>query len=283
MKETEITCPSGMTGTIRNMKVKEESIFSDRKLAKTGGQSDALLRACWTGLTDPGPYDFVDAVDWSETLQADREFVLVKMRTLTYGSKYAFDVRCSSCRETIEWEIDLDELPVRKLSDEGRRRFQDGNRFETVIDDGQPRRVVFRLVVGHDERKLVQLKRRGGQASLAQALVMRIHEIEGVEHHELLTYLSDLSLGDAERLDEVFDEEDFGVETEIEIECPHCLGEQAIDIPFDITFFLPKRATRRKRSRRHRQTQSSDDIQTTNSERSSLRSSGESTAVLDSE
>jgi hypothetical protein len=180
MKETEITCPSGMTGTIREMKVKEEEIFTDRKLAKSGGQSDALLRACWTGLCDPGPYDFVDEVDWSRALQADREFALVKMRTLTYGSSYAFDVRCGSCRETIEWEIDLEKLSVRELSDEGRRRFQDGNRFETVLDDGVPRRVAFRLVVGSDERKLVQLKRRGGQASLAQALVMRIHDIEGV-------------------------------------------------------------------------------------------------------
>ncbi len=41
-----ITCPSGLTGRIRGMKVREERILSDRKLAKAGGQVDELLSAC---------------------------------------------------------------------------------------------------------------------------------------------------------------------------------------------------------------------------------------------
>ncbi len=42
-----ITCPSGLTGRVRGMKVREERILSDRKLAKAGGQVDELLSACW--------------------------------------------------------------------------------------------------------------------------------------------------------------------------------------------------------------------------------------------
>ena len=40
-----ITCPSGLTGHIRGMKVREERVLADRKLAKSGGQVDALLGA----------------------------------------------------------------------------------------------------------------------------------------------------------------------------------------------------------------------------------------------
>ena len=43
-----ITCPSGLTGRIRGMKVREERVLADRKLAKSGGQVDILLdRPLW--------------------------------------------------------------------------------------------------------------------------------------------------------------------------------------------------------------------------------------------
>jgi hypothetical protein len=45
-----ITCPSGITGRIRGMKVREERILTDRKLSKSGGQLDELLAACWEEL-----------------------------------------------------------------------------------------------------------------------------------------------------------------------------------------------------------------------------------------
>jgi len=42
-----INCPSGLSGRIRGMKVREERTLSDRKLAKSGGQVDKLLAVCW--------------------------------------------------------------------------------------------------------------------------------------------------------------------------------------------------------------------------------------------
>ena len=50
-----ITCPSGLSGRIHGMKVRGERILSDRKLAKAGGQVDALLSACWQETLDSGP------------------------------------------------------------------------------------------------------------------------------------------------------------------------------------------------------------------------------------
>ena len=40
-----ITCPSGLTGRVRGMKVREEHVLADRKLAKSGGQIDELSDA----------------------------------------------------------------------------------------------------------------------------------------------------------------------------------------------------------------------------------------------
>ena len=96
-----ITCPTGLTGRIRGMKVREERILSDRKLAKSGGQVDELLAACWEETVDAGPYDFGEKdIDWGQVLQGDRFYALLRVRALTYGAEYAFAVSCQSeaCR-----------------------------------------------------------------------------------------------------------------------------------------------------------------------------------------
>ena len=80
-------------------------------------------------------------------LQGDRFYTLLKIRQLTYGSTYAFTTSCqhTACRERIDWEVDLDDLPVRPLAEESRLAFQDGNRFETMLP-AEDRRVWFRLL-----------------------------------------------------------------------------------------------------------------------------------------
>ena len=181
-----ITCPSGLKGSIRAMLVREERILADRKLAKAGGQVDELLSACWEETLEAGPYDFGDKViDWGKVLQGDRFFALLKIRALTYGAKYAFSVPCQNdaCRARIEWELDLNELPCRPLSDESRAAFTADNRFETVLPDSG-KQIWFRLLTGADERRLPQLRRSAGDKLLSAMLAFRVSEIEGVDARE---------------------------------------------------------------------------------------------------
>jgi hypothetical protein len=84
-----ITCPSGLTGRIRGMKVSEERVLADKRLARDGGQLDALLAACWEEMLDPGPYtlDASGPVPRGKVLQGDRFLALLQIRALTYGPK----------------------------------------------------------------------------------------------------------------------------------------------------------------------------------------------------
>jgi len=248
-----INCPSGLSGRIRGMKVREERILADRKLAKNGGQVDHLLSACWEETLNAGPYDFGDKViDWGQVLQGDRFYSLLQIRALTYGPEYAFAVNCQSdgCRTRIEWEINLPDLPFRALSEESLAAFADGNRFETVLPDSG-KRVWFRLLTGADERKLPQLKRSAGDKLLSAMLAFRVNEVEGVETRERRKFIEDLTMRDADFLVDEFDRVDCGVDTTIEIECPECFATQEIELPFERTFFMPGRermARRRDRS-----------------------------------
>ena len=247
-----ITCPTGLTGRIRGMKVREERILSDRKLAKSGGQVDELLAACWEETVDAGPYDFGEKdIDWGQVLQGDRFYALLRVRALTYGAEYAFAVSCQSeaCRARIEWELDLGELPCRELSEKSRAAFADGNRFETVLPD-VGKRVWFRLLTGADERKLPQLRRSAGDRLLSAMLAFRVVEIEGVEPRERRRFIEDLTMRDADFLVDEFDRVDCGVDTTIEIECPECFTTQEVELPFDRSFFMPgKERTARRRDR----------------------------------
>jgi hypothetical protein len=69
-----ITCPSGLQGRVRGMKVREERVLADRKLAKNGGQIDELLAACWEETLDAGPYVLGEGskLDLGKVLQGDR-------------------------------------------------------------------------------------------------------------------------------------------------------------------------------------------------------------------
>jgi hypothetical protein len=60
-------------------------------------------------MLEAGPYD------WGKVFQGDRFFALLKIRSRTYGAKYAFSVPCQNdaCRARIEWELGLNELPCR--------------------------------------------------------------------------------------------------------------------------------------------------------------------------
>ncbi len=251
MTET-IICPSGLTGQIRGMKVREERILTDRKLARNGNQVEELLKNCWEETVDAGPYEFGEQnIDWAKVLQGDRFFALLQIRALTYGPEYAFSVPCQNqaCRARVDWELNLSELPVRKLSDESREVFIHGNRFETTLPD-MGNRVWFKLLTGGDEQKLPMLRKNAGDRLLSAMLAYRIVEIEGVDNRDKRQFLEDLSLRDADFLVDEFDRVDCGVDTTIEVECPECFAVQEVELPFEKTFFMPGKArTSRRRDR----------------------------------
>lgn len=247
MPET-IECPSGLTGEIRGLKVKELNILANRRLARGGQQVDQILASCWLSTHDPGPYAIGDrGLDWDQVLQGDRFYTLLRIRMLSLGTDYAFAVVCQNetCRQRFEWELALDDLPVRTLSEDSRQRFQTGNRFEAWLPSAKAR-VWFRLAVGADEKRFARIRQASPDRLWSAMLAARVVEIEGIKDSQKRGFLEDLDLADAEFLRAELERVDCGVETSVEVECPECLMTQDIDLPFDHRFFLA--SSRRKRT-----------------------------------
>ena len=236
-----ITCPSGLSGRLRGMKVREEKILADRKLARNGAQLDELLAACWEETLDPGPYKFEGPKpNWTQVLQGDRFYALLQLRAITYGPEYSFAVTCREpkCRSRIDWEVNLCDLPVRPLWGTNLDAFVAGNRFSTALPDAK-KTVSFRLLVGADERQLVRLKRDAVDTFLAASIAFRLLDIDGVSPKDKRRFVNDLSLADARHLGEEFQRADCGVETSFEVECQSCFATQEVELPFETDFFLP--------------------------------------------
>lgn len=235
----DITCPSGLTGHIRGMEVGEERILQGRALAQAGGQVDALLKVCWVETTDPGPYAFLNEVEWDKILMADRTFALLRIRELTFGSKYSFRQRCKSipCQSQLEGSLDLNDLPVRYLENEHRQAFKNGNRFETKLPVSGAR-VWFKLLIGADENRLTYLRRWAADCLLSSMMDLRVVEVEGVKAQDKVRFLENLSMCDISFLADELERMDFGIDTTIEVECPDCHSIQVKELPFAWGFFV---------------------------------------------
>lgn len=242
MTDTEmVECPSGLTGAVRGLTVGEERILANKKLVRSGQFVQRLLDACWVETNNPGPYEPTDSghPDWREVLQGDRFVALIAIRAATYGSDYEFRVSCSACRERIEWRIDLHaDLKVKPIRPEDLERFRRGELFEAQAGGYM---IKYSLPIGRDEERIGKLMQKAAadHTPISTALRTRIVEVEGLSTGQIQKFLGGLSLRDARRLQHEFEAHNCGVETSVQIDCPHCGEVQDVDVPFGRTFWMP--------------------------------------------
>lgn len=247
-----IILPSGLAGAIRGLKVHEANLLANAVEQKRGTALDGVYSSIWQATNDLGPYaDIPGAVDasgrvnWSKILVCDRFLLMLKVRIATYGPTYAFKAKCAvpSCGERFEWELSLDDLPMKPLPDLAKEAFKNGNRMAATFPDSG-KEFWFSLQTGEGEKRAEALLKQNRARSLTAALASRILEIEGVHGNDKLKFLDDLDMGDANAVLAVLDENDGGVESTIEVECPACANVEEMNLPFGKEFWVPlKRKT----------------------------------------
>lgn len=254
----KVITPSGFAGEIRKLKGSEANILSDRKAARKGETYDKILRACWLGTDDPGPYENHGHVasgsrnvSWGRILVCDRFVTLAAIRSLSYGSSYWFPVKCGEtgkgCGHPFEWEVDLEsQIPIYPLPEESIQKIAAGdNRFDTEIDGIE---IVFKLLTGADERRAGKNLRKNKSELFTTALASRIIDVKGRDRRAISSWLEGLDLDLQLELLNQFEAVDGGFETEIEVECPECDRIQGITVPFEGEAFWLPRSRKRRRS-----------------------------------
>lgn len=248
-REFEVTLPIGFTdesgtlhrsASLRKMTGNEEAILADRRNQRNGGRLvTELLHSCVIRLGDTprnghGPI--------SQLYSADRNYLLLKLRSITFGAELQARYTCPNCSENLQMVEDLDELPVRSLAE--------GESPEDVVveledgwldKDGQVHTALtLRLPTGQDEEAVAPQMRQNPSLGKNALLARCIKSLGDVPRHRVEALgpkmLADLTMTDRRRIDRALNEAAPGVDLIREIECPGC--GNSFRSTLDMTHFL---------------------------------------------
>ncbi len=248
-REVEVTLPIGYVHSdghhhkhvmLRKMTGRDEALLADPINQRNGGKLvTALLESCMRPVGDAAP---LGRRDIDDMYSVDRNYLLIKLRCVTFGPELAAAYTCPACGERFETVENLDELPTRTLPD--------GDLPEDVaveLDDGYLDKdgslhtwMTLRLARGNDESAAAPQMRKNaslGKNALLARCLRRLGDMPEHRSEALGTKIfADLTLGDRRLIDRAFNDAAPGIDLIRELECPGCGHE--IRASLDMTNFL---------------------------------------------
>ena len=162
------------TAVLRKMTGRDEAILTDKRNRHNGARAiTELLGSCLVRL---GEVERPGSQVTRKLFSADRHYLLVKLREITFGPEMEATYSCPTCREATIMVEDLSTLEVNKLDNgslpedivvylEDGYYDRDGEVFDTMV---------FRHPVGADEEKIASTMREnpshGKNALMARCL-----------------------------------------------------------------------------------------------------------------
>jgi hypothetical protein len=213
--------------TLRKLTGNEEAMLADPKLRRNGGKLvTALIAAC--ARVDGARLGPERA---RALASADRNFILLELRRLTFGDLMEARYRCPACGAFTTTIEDLSALPVRRCEADG-----PDLEIEVALADGYRgpdgtvhRELVFGLPTGQDE-EVASAGRDENPSRLRDALMTRclrrVGELDPQRMRAIGTrVLSDLSMTDRRLVQRALDEAAPGPDLTCSIACDGC-GEE---------------------------------------------------------
>ena len=216
---------------IRPMTVNEEKILSTPRLVKSGQALDMVFQNC-----------IKSSIDVTNMLSSDRVFLMLWLRSISYGNMYKFTLQCNNpeCKKKFEYEVDLSTHPIKEISSE----IVEPIEIELPVSKYH---VFFRLPRGTDEVELIKLQNQTKKLNEADdsivkklvSTVIKITDFDGNPLPENLyeQFISSLVARDASVWRNKIEKMDGGIEDIKGIVCPHCEEEFESAIPITENFF----------------------------------------------
>ena len=225
--------------TLRKMTGNEEALLADAKLRSNGGKLiTALLASCVTSLNGGGKSD---PARIRSMYSADRNYLLLELRRLTFGDEMEAHYRCPRCQAVTVVLEDLSSIEIRRLEEKAEE-------VHVTLDDGYQssegqwhREFTFGLPTGEDEE--VSAGRRDANVSRQRdALLARcLKRVDGMETRRVqasgVRILADLSMSDRRKIQKALDENAPGPDLTRHVACDQC-GEE-FRTTLDMSHFFP--------------------------------------------
>jgi hypothetical protein len=216
---------------IRPMTVHEEKILTTARLVKTGQALDLIFRNCIKSRIDPG-----------EMLSSDRVFVMLWLRSISYGNIYRFFVNTQDPASQIgkfEVEVDLSNHPIKEMEDPNIKE-----PFEVTLPSGY--KITYRLPRGKDEVEIIKMNNQPkGISDTDETIVKRLSSIiveakkkDGtvIPQTQYDSFVDSLVTRDASAFRKAIDNVDCSVE-QIQVTDPSTGYSWDMELPITESFF----------------------------------------------
>ena len=175
----------------------------------------------------------------------DYEFLLHKLRIVTYGDEYKVTIRCPYCGEIIEVVAHLEELGLKDFDEEKFRNAQ------TIVLPKSNHTITLKFqtprMLDEIENKTKELKRKFKTAEtsfeLLTLLTSVIDTVDGakLDYTRLESFVNKLPALDMNKILNSIDilNNLVGIDTKLTVDCPKCGGEVPTTFRYGQEFFRP--------------------------------------------
>ncbi len=216
---------------IRAMTGEEEQILATPRWVRKGQAINMIFQRCLR-----------EKFRTDNFLSADRTYILIWLRGISYGSEYEVEVKCPECDRKFSTSIDLSALNVNYCP----------KNFVTPLQDTLPKsgfNFTYRLSRGRDENVVQEYRDRnlkmwgdhGADDTLIYRSALLVDDIQGLkDKQELVMLIKSLPIQDVSYLRNLITDPPFGVDTKCEITCAACFHEFDVELPLEANFFFPR-------------------------------------------
>jgi rubredoxin len=216
------------------MTAREENLLMSREHIRKGTVIDELLKACVVDKT----------INLSELLVGDRNAIMIAIRCFGIGEDYSARVECPECQSKTDFVFDLTQLDTKDFQPISQiAPFQ--NAFSFVLPFTK-HEVVFKLLTGGDERKILDLMEQRKKKNLPDEMITTrllysILSINGKEERAFIAnYINNMPARDARALRKFMDENEPSIDMSQTFKCSNCGYEEVMQIPMGPEFLWPK-------------------------------------------
>jgi len=215
---------------------KEEELLTQNHSQESASLVTSVLSRCVQRLGSIHP---VSEDMTRSMLIADRQYLLLKLREMTFGDRVQASISCPwpDCREKVDFNFSIKDIPIKESLDKGpfyKMELSPQAAFKSENHEDY-RKIVFRLPNGGDQESLSPLLAENEALALSMLLERCIKGIGPVENpdEEMIRKLTPLARMEIEKH---MAAEAPNVELDMEADCPECGRE--FTLPFDLYHFL---------------------------------------------
>jgi hypothetical protein len=246
MKQTTCLLPGGYTdesGIVHRevelvpLRGQEEEFLTDSRKPASAVLVTTILSRCIGRIDTISPVSEEVA---RNLLVADRQYLLLKLREVTFGDRVQAAILCPwpDCGKKVDIDFSVKDIPITESKDKGPIYTMELSPEATFIDDHgeEYREIIFRLPNGEDQELISPFIFENEAVALTMLLGRCIHSIGPLKNsgdEKMAVRLSPVARMEIERQMEAVAPK---VELTMGVNCPEC-GREFV-LPFDIQEFF---------------------------------------------